>query len=212
MARYRSRYCKTTWRKNIKILNNYKRPGLTNHLPVNSEGNLLSPIESGYINYFDNQLLDESFVFGDGAPIESAWRASSQYPFSVITAFAINKPHMLFATGFDRINQVRNISGDLIYAKTNTRIKLSDIVFPNTYEDTVQVYTSGVVNYIANYMAADITTSYTAYKSNIRTIKNQLGYKLAGFTDKDKFRLILDSRTPLNEGNVFVPDETIKYS
>ena len=193
-----------------KILNNYKRPGLTNHLPVNSEGNLLSPIESGYINYFDNQLLDESFVFGDGAPIESAWRASSQYPFSVITAFAINKPHMLFATGFDRINQVRNISGDLIYAKTNTRIKLSDIVFPNTYEDTVQVYTSGVVNYIANYMAADITTSYTAYKSNIRTIKNQLGYKLAGFTDKDKFRLILDSRTPLNEGNVFVPDENYK--
>ena len=193
-----------------KILNNYKRPGLTNHLPVDSEGNLVSPIASGYINYFDNQLLDESFVFGDGAPIESAWRSSSQYPFSVITAFAINKPQMLFATGFDRINQVRNSTGNLVYKTTNTRIKLSDIVFPNTYEDTVQVYTSGVVNYVANYMAADVTTSYTAYKSNIRTIKNQLGYKLAGFTDKDKFRLILDSRTPLNKGNVFVPDENYK--
>ena len=193
-----------------KILNNYKRPGLTSHLPVDSEGNLVSPLASGYIKNFDNQLLDESFVFGDGAPIESAWRNSSQYPFSIISAFAVNKPHVLFATGFDRINQVRNNAAGLVYATTGTRIKLSDIVFPNTYKDTVQVYTSGLVNYIANYMAADITASYDNYKSNIKSIKNQLGYKLAGFTDKEKFRLILDSRTPLNEGNVFVPDENYK--
>ena len=193
-----------------KILNNYKRPGLLRHIPADSDGNLISPLEAGYINNFDNQLLDRSFVFGDGAPIESAWRASSQYPFSVITAFAINKPHTLFATGFDRINQIRNNAGELVYASTSTRIKTSDIIFPNTYKDTIQTYTSGLVNYIANYMAADVTTSYDEYKSNVTNIKNQLGYKLAGFTDKDKFRLILDSRTPLNEGNVFVPDENYK--
>ena len=193
-----------------KILNNYKRPGLLRHIPADSDGLLLSPLEAGYINNFDNQLLDKSFVFGDGAPIEAAWRASSQYPFSVITAFAINKPHTLFATGFDRVNQIRNNAGELVYASTNTRIKTSDIVFPNTYKDTTQSYTSGLVNYIANYMTADVTTSYDEYKSSVANIKNQLGYKLAGFTDKDKFRLILDSRTPLNEGNVFVPDENYK--
>jgi hypothetical protein len=193
-----------------KILNNYKRPGLVNHIPADSEGNLVSPLSSGYINNFDNQLLDESFVFGDGAPIEAAWRSSSQYPFSIISAFAINKPHMLFATGFDRINQVRNNANELVYAATGTRIQLADIVFPNTYKDTTQIFTSGVINYIAQYMASTVTASYTEYKSNIRSIKNQLGYKLAGFTDKDKFRLILDSRTPLNEGNVFVPEENYK--
>ena len=193
-----------------KILNNYKRPGLLNHIPADSNGNLISPLASGYINNFDNQLLDESFVFGDGAPIESAWRSSSQYPFSIISAFAINKPHMLFATGFDRINQIRNSANELVYKPTGTRIKLKDIIFPNTYKDTTQIYTSGIVNYIANYMASDLTVSYNEYKSNIKSIKNQLGYKLAGFTDKEKFRLILDSRTPLNEGNVFVPDENYK--
>jgi hypothetical protein len=56
-------------------------------------------------------------------------------------------------------------------------------------------------------MTADVVTSYNEYKSNVKTIGNQLGYKLAGFTDTSKFRLILDSRTPLNKGNVFVPDE-----
>ena len=193
-----------------KIFKNYKRPGLTNHIPADSEGNLIAPLESGYINSFDNQLLDESFVFGDGAPIEAAWRSSSQYPFSLIIAFAVNKPHKLFATGFDRINQVRNSSNELVYKPTSTRIKLKDIVFPNTYKDTTQVYTSGLINYVANYMASDVTSSYTNYKSNIKTIQNQLGYKLAGFTDKDKFKLLLDSRTPLNEGNVFVPEENYK--
>tara|TARA_B110000090_G_scaffold78344_1_gene89240 strand:+ start:4696 stop:19641 length:14946 start_codon:yes stop_codon:yes gene_type:complete len=193
-----------------KVLNNYKRPGLSAHLPVDSEGNLLSPLEAGYIRNFDNQLLDESFVFGDGSPIESAWRTSSQYPFSIITAFAVNKPHTLFATGFDRIHQIRNNANELVYSASGTRIQLSDIIFPNTYEDTTQIFTSGLVNYIANYMAADVTASYSEYKSNIKTLKNQLGYKLAGFTDKDKFKLILDSRTPLNEGNVFVPDENYK--
>ena len=193
-----------------KIFKNYKRPGLSNHIPADSNGNLVSPLASGYINTFDNQLLDESFVFGDGAPIEAAWRSSSQYPFSLITAFAVNKPMKLFATGFDRINQVRNSSNEIVYKTTGTRIKLSDIVFPNTYKDTTQVYTSGLINYVANYMAADVTTSYTAYKSNIKSIKNQLGYKLAGFTDKAKFKLLLDSRTPLTQGNVFVPEENYK--
>ena len=190
-----------------KVLNNYKRPTLTNHIPTDSEGNLLSPLDSGYINFFNPQNIDQSFVFGDGAPVEAAWRSSSEFPFSVITAFAINKPQMLFASGFDRINQVRNVSGELVYKSTNTRIKLEDIIFPNTAEDSVQVYTSGLVNYIASYMTADILKSYNTYKSNIKTIDNQLGYKLAGFTDVDKFKLILDSRTPLNKGNVFVPDE-----
>ena len=193
-----------------KILNNFKRPGLVNHIPADSNGNLVSPIESGYINTFDNQLLDRSFVFGDGAPVESAWRSSSQYPFSIISAFAVNKPHTLFATGFDRINQIRNVSNELVYKTTGTRIQLTDLLFPNTYEDTSQIYTSGLVNYIANYLTSDVTTSYTTYKTNIKNIKNQLGHKLAGFTDKEKFKLILDSRSPTNNGNVFVPDENYK--
>ena len=34
-----------------------------------------------------------------------------------------------------------------------------------------------------------------------------MAFKIGGFTDKTKFNLILDSRTPLSQGNVFVPDE-----
>ena len=81
------------------------------------------------------------------------------------------------------------------------------MIFPNTHLDTEQTYTSGLINYIAGYMASSVVRSYTEYKNNLKNITNQIGFKVGGYTDKNKFKLILDSRTPLNEGNVFVPDE-----
>ena len=39
-----------------------------------------------------------------------------------------------------------------------------------------------------------------------------MAFKVGGFSDKSKFKLILDSRTPLNEGNVFVPEENYNIS
>ena len=76
---------------------------------------------------------------------------------------------------------------------------------------TSQTYTSGFVNYIADYMFLDVTTSYETYKNNISSIKNNIGFKLGAFTEKAKFKLILDSRSPTNEGNVFVPMKIMKY-
>ena len=54
------------------------------------------------------------------------------------------------------------------------------------------------------------TTTIQDYKDNIANLQNKLGCKLGGFTQKDKFKLVLDSRTPTNEGNVFVPEENYK--
>jgi hypothetical protein len=196
--------------KNYKILNNYKRPGLLNTLPVDSSGNLRPPLDAGVVTNFQADTIDFSFKFGDGAPVESAWRNSSDYPFSLLKSLTINKPSAVFATGFDRINQVRNSAGAIVYKPTNKRLKLSDIVFPSTADDDVQIFTSGLINYVSSYMASDVLKSYTDYKTNIVNIDNQIGFKLGGFTDKEKFRLILDSRTPLNEGNVFVPEENYK--
>jgi hypothetical protein len=38
-------------------------------------------------------------------------------------------------------------------------------------------------------------------------LTQQLGFKVKGFTEKEKFKLLLDSRSPLNQSNVFVPEE-----
>ena len=68
----------------------YIRPNLTKHLPVDDQGNLLSPNNSGYVQGFDSTNLDKIWLFGDHGPVETAWRNSSEYAFSLITSYVIN--------------------------------------------------------------------------------------------------------------------------
>jgi len=196
--------------KKFVVNKKFIRTDLTSHIPVDEDGNLLPPSVSGYAKNFITNNIRDSFKFGDEGPVEAAWRNSSEYPFALMTAWLLTQPNKLLATGFDRINQIRNNAGEIVYKTTDKHIRLTDIIFPNTSEDEAQIFTSGLVNYVAGYMASNITTPFTNYKSHLKSIKNQIGFKLAGFTEKEKFKLILDSRTPLNEGNVFVPDENYK--
>ena len=191
----------------FKIDKRYARPKLRSFIPVDASGNLLGPSDCNVPNRFESINLDQGFVFGDNSPVESAWTSSSEYPFALLTSWAINSPASLLATGFDRSRQIKNILGHIVYKPTMTHIRLSDLVFPNTYTDTQEVLTAGLVNYVSNYMSSSLSNSYEKYKTNIASITNTLGFKLGGFTDKSKFKLILDSRTPLNNSNVFVPEE-----
>lgn len=193
--------------KPFVINKKYARPGLYQYLPVDAEGNLLSPSNANLPVSYDSTGIDSSFTFGDNSPVESAWRRSSDYPFALLTSWAINNASTLLSAGFDRSRQQRNTLGQLIYTQTGDHITLADIVFPNTAQDTDEVFTSGIVNYIASYMASNVTSSFKKYNNRLKSIKNCLAFKLGGFTDKSKFKLILDSRTPLNKGNVFIPQE-----
>ena len=193
-----------------KVINEkYKRPGLTTHLPVDDQGNLLSPLDSSYSRNYVNSYTRSPFVFGDQAPAETAWRRSSEFPFSLFKAWMLNQPSKIIGLGFDRLRIDRNSAGQLVYTETNQRLRLEDLVFPNksTQVDTQRTFSSGFINFISNYLSSNTLVNYNTYRENLTSITNQIGFKIAGFTDKSKFNLILDSRTPLNEGNVFVPEE-----
>lgn len=193
--------------KPFKINSKYARPGLTNWLPVDRDGVLLSPSDANLPQRFNSLNLNDPFIFGDSAPVENAWTNSSDFAFAVLTSWAINSPSSLLSTAFDRSRQIRNELGQLVYKPTMEHLQLKDLVFPNTPEDKTQILTAGLVNYISGFMSSNITSNYTDYKRRLKAIKNCLAFKLGGFTDKKKFKLILDSRTPLNQGNVFVPEE-----
>ena len=191
----------------FKIDKKYLRPGLINNIPVDAEGKLLSPNDSRLSLNLNILDADNSFTFGDGGPVETAWRRSSEYPFALIRSFVINRPSKTFATGFDRIRQKRNLADQIVYGDTGKQIILENIVYPTSIDDDTQVFTSGLINYIFDYQTALSRDNLSKYKENLSNIRNQIGFKIGGFTDKNKFKLILDSRTPLNQGNVFVPDE-----
>ena len=62
------------------------------------------------------------------------------------------------------------------------------------------------------YLAQNETVRFKDYKEKVFWLENKIGSKIAGFSQKDKFKLILDSRTPLNEGNIFVPEENYQLT
>jgi len=188
-------------------LKKYARPTLLRHIPVDSAGQLRSPLASGYAQNFVDRLGRDSFKFGDQAPAESAWRRSSEYPFSLLTSRVLNQPNATFATGFDLSRMKRNQVGQIIYTETGKAIRLEDIAFPNATVDTKRVITSGLVNYVYDYLASNVLLSYNTYKEQLAGLRNQLSFKVGGFTEKEKWNIILDSRTPFNQGNVFLPKE-----
>ena len=186
---------------------NYARTNLTKHIPVDDGGNLLSPLDSNYAKDYISNRTQNPFVFGDQSPTETAWRRSSEYPFALIISWMLNQPTKIIGLGYDRARIKRNPAKEVIYSETNKRLRLEDLVFPNTDQDTTRVTTSGLVNYIAEYMNSKTIKYYSQFKTDLKNVTNQLGLKIGGYTEKTKFKLALDSRTPYNEGNVFVPEE-----
>ena len=195
----------------IKIAK-YAKPFLMKHIPVDSNGNLLSPIQCSMVSTPITPYY--GFVFGDVSPVESAWRRSSYYPFSVILATMLLSPAKAFGLMLDRSRIKRNLAGQLVYSDTMLRVRPSDIVLPSIYSSKVRTQTAGIINYIVSYILnfvfSNNTKSYLNYQSDLQIIVPQLSYRIGAFTGKDQFKILLDSKTPLSSGSVFVPQENFK--
>ena len=195
--------------KPVVIKEKYARPGLRNFIPANEQGLLRSPIESNYAKNFFFRSIGDNFKFGDHSPVETAWRRSSEYPFSIIKSWLIHQPSKVMGVGFDLSRIQKNLAGQNIYSETGKHLTLDALVFPNSYQDSQRIMTSGLVNYIYNLIANNVLSVYEDYKTEIKSINNQLGFKIGGFTDKSKFKLVLDSRSPTQTqvGGIFVPED-----
>jgi hypothetical protein len=79
----------------------YARPGLTQVIPVGTEGQLLAPINS-VVGPYDPSAFRKSWVAGDGGPVQNTWWTSSSYPFAVIRLLALTRPAEFFSLFADR--------------------------------------------------------------------------------------------------------------
>jgi hypothetical protein len=188
-------------------LTRYEKPFLMNHLPVDEFGNLLSPSYSGIASGVSTSVITDSFVFGDMSPVEAAWRRSSHYSFSVILTAMILAPSSTFGVLLDRSRIIRNKTGQLVYKDTSLRIRPADVILTTTTSSAGRVQTAGIINYIINYILSDNLKSYDSYAYDLSNIASKLSYRVGAFTSKEKFNLLLDSKTPHSAGSVFVPPE-----
>lgn len=195
--------------KSIVINPQYARPTVLSHIPVDAAGDLLSPLDSNFANDFNFAYVKNNFKFGDCAPTENAWRRSSEFPFAVLATIVTLRPSKAFAVGFDRTRQIRDLTGQIAYKAGSgmERLGLKNLIVPSNVQSSNRVYTSGLVNYISEYIISKSINMIPTYLEDLTNTTVNIGCKLAGFTNKDKFKLILDSRSPGSKGKVFIPEE-----
>jgi Concanavalin A-like lectin/glucanases superfamily/FG-GAP repeat len=196
----------------------FARPGLSNYLPVDSSGNLLSPLDSNLIKEFVLLNAKGSYVFGDGSPVETAWRRSSEFPFAIVKAMCILNGSEFIGKMWDRFTIQRNLAGQIYNKSTNKRFNTADIIYPNTpitdYKtltkdynnpNAVRYMTSGLSNILDDYVFSLNSVNLDSYKNILSGLQSKLSHKLGGYSAKDKLNVLLDSRTPNSSGTVFLP-------
>ena len=186
----------------------YARPGLSNVIPVDDSGELLSPLES----LSANTSIDVSgpWKFGDVSPVESVWRQSSEYPYAVQLAMALTKPAEYFGQFRDTNDQIVKTystnNQQWEFRSTGVRNKV-EYINGETVNDAVQ-RSSGYLVWIAEYvksMNLDITEEVG---KKLRGVDLRLTYKLGGYSDKKYLKLYADQSSPNSlNSSVLIPDD-----
>jgi hypothetical protein len=181
----------------------YARPSIMSHIPVDGDGKLLSPLDSGLARDFSLINNKGPFVLGDISPVEYAWRASSEWPFAVVIAMCLMKPFEFITDNFDLSKTKLNRLGQTINVDTNLFTKLEDIVVP---QETNSL-SAGLVKYLVSYVKSRGLAASTL-QSKISNLDVALTTRLSGFVDQRQQKYLLDSKSPnATSSSIFVPPE-----
>jgi hypothetical protein len=191
----------------VVTLAQFAKPFLMEHLPVNEYGDLVDPITSKTAEGGIIQTYGGDFVFGDVSPVEATWRRGSYYPFGMLITFLLLHPSKIFGLLLDRSRIIRNMAGHIVNSTTNLPITPNTVLLPSIYSSSDRIQTAGIINYIVDYISSDVLKSYDRYATDLSTLNAQISYRIGAFTSKDQFNLLLDSKSPLSTGSIFVPQE-----
>ena len=180
----------------------YKRPGLTNYIPVDDNGNLLSPLTSGLAKNFVLVNNQGPFVFGDVSPVESAWRYSSDYPYSIIIGLSLLQPFKIISQNLDKVGFTTNLLDQTVDVDTLKFKNVDQIEVP-----TATNTTGGLLNYLTDYVLSQGKTT-SDLQDVFDNFNVRLSHRLSGFVDQEKLNFVLDSKNPRSASeSVFMPSE-----
>lgn len=204
----------------------WARPGLSEFLPVDSNGELVSVMQIFDVAFSGNAYepfdgYDVEWVYGDGAPAEQAWMSSSAYPYVVQEILYLTKTSVFGEMYWDTLGTEFSPGSRMIAGISGpVRIKGQDQFVQNAeYNPGIDMYTwmrpqnkDQIVH--AEPVDGDIQVrfGYQAWISDrilflgkditstfghkIRNLSVSLANKLAGFTNKDTTNTYLEAISP----------------
>ena len=169
----------------------YARPGIIENglVPVDIVGNLIDPtVLIQNVTIYNRR---QNWQFGDQAPVETAWRRSSYYPFAVQRLLALTKPATYSALMYDLSRVDKNIAGQWAY-KNNAFFNFNDLIIHGENSKL----TSGYSQMISE-VGGQRTQNYIAeLRSDLSYADFNLFYKVGGFVSKDKLQITIDAYEP----------------
>ena len=203
------------------------RPGLLKCIPVDDQGNLLPPVESGVVVGIPSvEQASAEWQFGDGSPVESVWIYSNDYSFVVAQYSYLMKPAQFIEYNWDTLRFVQvfpdqpttqSIYIDTDNRRPNTQLYLhrenpsaigGNINVPN--ESTLTYYGSGgIQHWISEYLVGQ-NLNVTQYLGGIiRGTNVQLGHQCGGFVPSNLY-LTADSFGQVGYTSQIIPTENVK--
>lgn len=167
----------------------YAKPHLTNWLPVDDQGNLLDPLAAKITNSPPRSTKSaDEWVWGDGAPAESAWKQSFWFPFALAQACYLMKPPSFLETTWD-IERNLEINTNLGYGfPYDSEYVHSELLFDGTI-----AYRHGSQQWVVDYLKSKNKDVTENLGSLIRGLDAQLAYKVGGFTESDSLFVVSDN-------------------
>jgi len=181
----------------------YARAGLTDVIPVDSNGALITPMISVLGNY-NEYTFQRDWKVGDVGPAEFSYRRSSSWPFDLMRILALTKPADFFNLGVDVDNYKYNAEFNQYLVNDRSHLVISD----------VPIYGLGTpatsyINWIVDYekqVGVDATTNISTLLDNLDV---RLVYRLAGFSDKNLLQFYVEkSSANSNNSSLLIPDES----
>lgn len=185
------------------IIPELARPGLSQLLPVNSAGELLTPFVSVVANY-NPSTFQKDWKIGDMGPVELSYRRSSSWPFDLVRLFALTRPAEFFNLAVDLDNYKYNAEFNQYLVNNRSHLIISD----------VEIYGNGTaktsyINWIVDYEKQIGITATENITSLLDNLDVRLAYRLAGFSDKTLLKFYVEKGSPnSNNASLLIPDES----
>lgn len=204
----------------------WARPGLLSCIPVDNQGNLLTPYMAGTVASIPSvSEAQADWIFGDGGPVESAWIYSQDYNFVLAETGYLMKPAAFIEYTWDNLRTQKifpntNYS-QWIYTDTNSRRNsnqffvqrenpslITSITIPN--ESSLTYFGSGgIQHWISEYLVNQSLSVSNYFGSIIRGGDVQLAHRMAGYVTADTFRGLVDSFGDIGYSTRLIPNENI---
>ncbi|MNR87705.1 hypothetical protein D3C72_186040 [compost metagenome] len=167
----------------------FAKPNLLNWLPVDDQGNLLNPLEAKITNTPPRSVkASEEWVWGDGAPAESAWKQSFWYPFALAQACYLMKPPRFVETTWDIERNLDIVVNQGFGFPYKDEYVHSELLFDGTI-----AYRHGTQQWVVDYLKSKNKNVTENLGALIRGLDVKLAYKVAGFTESNGLYVVSDN-------------------